>query len=399
MPAENPARSTSPAREAFLPFSKPVLGNEEIAEVMDSLRSGWITTGPKVQRFEEAFRTYVGARHAIAISSCTAALHVCYAALGVGPGDEIVTTPFTFSATANMAVVLGAKPVFVDIDRHTLNIDAERLDPAISPRTKAIVPVHFAGQPVDLDAIHAVARRRGVSVVEDAAHAVGAEYKGRRIGTLSTLTCFSFHPIKNITTGEGGMITTDDSALAEVLTQLRFHGLDKDAWRRYEARGNPIPTLVRPGYKYNMMDLQAALGIHQLPRLEGFIHKRATLAARYRSALASIPEILLPESVPYPHRHAWHLFLALLDVERAGISREEFMARLKEENVGTGLHYTAVHLFPWYQEHLGYVRGDFPNAEFASDRIVSLPLWPGMEAPDVDDVVRAIRHVLGKEPR
>jgi dTDP-4-amino-4,6-dideoxygalactose transaminase len=388
--------SSTPVRESFLPVARPVLGEAETAEVMDSLRSGWITTGPKVQKFEEAFRAYAGARHAIAISSCTAALHVSYAALGIGPGDEIVTTPLTFCATANMAVVLGAKPVFVDVDRHTLNLDAERLEAAITPRTKAIVPVHFAGQPVDLDTIDEVATRHGIPVVEDAAHAVGTEYKGRRIGTLSRLTCFSFHPNKNITTGEGGMITTDDTGIAEVLLQLRFHGLDKDAWRRFVPSGSPLPTLLRPGYKYNMMDLQAALGLHQLPRLEGFIRKRTSLAERYRRALQEIPEILLPESVPYPHRHAWHLFTVLLDVEKAGMSREEFVSRLKGENIGTGVHYTAVHLFPWYRENLGLRRGDFPNAEFVSDRILSLPLWPGMEAPDVDDVVAAVKKVLGK---
>ncbi|MBI1848767.1 MAG: aminotransferase class I/II-fold pyridoxal phosphate-dependent enzyme [Planctomycetes bacterium] len=397
MPTPEPTTSATPVREVFLPFAKPVLGEEEIAEVVDSLRSGWLTTGPKVQKLEEAFRAYTGAHHAIAISSCTAALHVAYAALGIGPNDEIVTTPMTFSATTNMAVVLGARPVFVDIDRHTLNIDVERIEAAITPRTKAIVPVHFAGQPVDLDGVHEIARRRGVAVVEDAAHAIGTEYKGRRIGALSQITCFSFHPNKNVTTGEGGLLTTDDSGLAETLIQLRFHGLDKDAWRRFTPGGNPLPTLVRPGFKYNMMDIQAAIGIHQLPRLEGFIKKRTTLAERYRRALAEVPELLLPESMPFPHRHAWHLFAVLLDTDRAKMDRNEFMSRLKAENIGTGVHYTAVHLFPWYQENLGVRRGDFPNAEFVSDRILSLPLWPGMEAPDVDDVVAAIKRVLGRK--
>ncbi len=383
-------------RDSFLPFARPSLGEEEIREVVETLRSGWITTGPKTEKFAAAFADYVGGRFAVPVSSATAGLHVALLALGVGPGDEVITTPMTFVATLNTIVHCGAVPVLSDIDAATLNIRVEAIEARLTRKTKAIVPVHFVGQPVDLDPLLELAGSRGVAVLEDAAHAVGTEYKGRRIGSFPTTSVFSFHPNKNITTGEGGMVVTDDQGVFERASLRKFHGMDREAWKRFAREGSPRYDVEVPGFKYNMMDIQAALGLWQLPRLDGFIQERALLAARYDQAFADVTGLILPQRVPYPARHAWHLYTPLLDVDRLTISRDQFMAELKSRNIGTGLHYTAAHEFTYYAKTYGWSPEDFPEAHFVSERIVSLPLFPGLSDADQEDVIAAVGEVLGR---
>jgi dTDP-4-amino-4,6-dideoxygalactose transaminase len=385
-----------PMRSAFLPFARPALGEEEIAEVVDTLKSGWITTGPKVERFTAAFADYVGGRYAVPVSSATAGLHVALLALGVGPGDEVVTTPMTFVATLNTIVHCGATPVLADIDAATLNIRVEEVERKITKKTKAIVPVHYVGQPVDLDPILELALAHGIAVLEDAAHAAGAEYRGRRIGSFPTTSVFSFHPNKNMTTGEGGMVVTEDEAVFETASLLKFHGMDKESWKRFSKVGSPHYDVRLPGYKYNMMDIQAALGLHQLKRLDGFLAERERLARRYDEKLAGLVGLILPQRVPYPVRHAWHLYTPLVDVDRLTIDRDRFMAELTTRNIGTGLHYTAAHEFSYYASRFGWKAEDYPEAHFVSERIVSLPLFPGLSDADQDDAVAAIRDVLAE---
>ncbi|MDA8390664.1 MAG: DegT/DnrJ/EryC1/StrS aminotransferase family protein [Gammaproteobacteria bacterium] len=382
--------------DEFLPFSRPSLSEEAIAEVVACLRSGWITTGPRVQQFEEALRTYLGAPFALALSSATAGLHLALAALRMHPGEEVITTPMTFAATLNTIVIAGGRPVLVDIEANTYNMDVERIEAAITPRTRAIVPVHFAGVPVDLDPLYALADRHGLRVIEDAAHAIGTEYKGRRIGAFGDTQVFSFHPNKNITTGEGGAVTTRDEVLAADVALTRFHGMDREAWNRFGKTGSPHYEIIAPGYKYNMMDIQAALGIHQLPALDGFIERRTALARRYGEALSGWPQWTLPGAPSYAHRPAWHLYAPLLNPEAAGMDRDAFMAAMKARNIGTGIHYRAAHLYPYYRERYGYKVGDFPRAESVSDRIVSLPLFPLMTDDDQDRVLGAMADVFAK---
>ena len=381
-------------RDHFLPFARPSLGDEEIAELVDTIKSGWITTGPKVEKFTAAFAEYVGGRFAVPVSSATAGLHVALLALGVGPGDEVVTTPMTFVATLNTIVHCGAVPVLADIDAATLNVQVEEIEKKLTPKTKAIVPVHYVGQPVDLDPILELAASRGIAVLEDAAHAVGAEYKGRRIGSFPTTSVFSFHPNKNMTTGEGGMVVTEDEAVFERASLLKFHGMDRESWKRFAKAGSPRYDVAVPGFKYNMMDIQAALGLHQLAKLDGFIAERERLARRYDEALGGTVGLILPSRVAYPVRHPWHLYTPLVDVDRLTIDRDRFMAELKTRNIGTGLHYTAAHEFSYYAGRFGWKPEDFPAAHFVSERIVSLPLFPGLSDGDQDDVVETIREVL-----
>jgi len=386
-------------RKEFLPFSIPTIEEEEIREVVDSLQSGWITTGPKVKRFEDDFKSYVGAPFAVPLSSATAGLHLALLALGIGPGDEVITTPMTFAATVNVMIHVGAVPVLADIEPGTLNIDVQRVREKITERTKALVPVHFAGLPCDMDAIFALAGEFNLKVLEDAAHAVGTEYKGKRIGSLDSVSVFSFHPIKNITTGEGGMVCTRDEKLAEEVSLLKFHGMSREAWKRYSARGTPNYDIVLPGYKCNMMDIQAALGIHQLAKLDRFIEKRSEIAGFYNEAFFGVEEILTPAAAPYSYRHAWHLYTPLVRIENLNIDRDGFMAELKKENIGAGLHFKAVHHHPWYRENLPVPEGALPHADYASDRILSLPLFPKMTMEDAKDVVEAVKKVIARNRR
>jgi dTDP-4-amino-4,6-dideoxygalactose transaminase len=387
-------------RATFLPFSIPTIGEEEINEVVDSLKSGWITTGPKVKRFEDAFKEYVGAPYAVPLSSATAGLHLAMLALGLKPGDEVITTPMTFAATVSMIVQGGGTPILADIESTgTLNIDVQEIRKKITPRTRAIVPVHFAGQPCDMDEIFALAREFNLTVIEDAAHAIGTEYKGARIGSLDSTSVFSFHPIKNITTGEGGMVATRDERIAEEISLMKFHGMNREAWKRYEASGTPNYDIVMPGFKYNMMDLQAALGLHQLQKLDSFIEMRTVFAEFYNHAFDDVAEILIPEPVPYEHRHAWHLYTPLIRIEDLSIDRDTFMAQLKGENIGTGLHFKAIHHHPYYRDTLGIAPGELPNADYASERILSLPLFPLMTLDDARDVVQAVKTVIARNRR
>ncbi|MEO8505019.1 MAG: aminotransferase class I/II-fold pyridoxal phosphate-dependent enzyme [Acidobacteriota bacterium] len=381
-----------------LPFSKPSIGEDEIAEVVDCLRSGWITTGPKTARFESDFAMSVGAKHALGFSSATGALHALMLALGIGPGDEVIVPVLTWPATSNMVAAVGAKPVFADIDRNTWNLDPEAVARVLTPRTRLVMPVHFAGQPADLDGLRAIlveAGRGEVDILEDAAHAAGASYKGRPIGACtangSVAAVFSFHPIKNMTTGEGGMITTDDEALAKRLKLWRFHGVERDAWKAYAASEKAPATydVVLPGFKYNLTDILSAIGIHQLRRLPAFNARRTEIAEFYRAQLQGISGLVLPEAAPYECVHPWHLF-TVLPPDRAA-----FMSGLKELGIGTGLHFEAVHLHEFYRRTYGYAPGDFPVAEVVCSRIVSLPLFPDMTDDDAEDVVTAIRTVLG----
>lgn len=380
-------------RNEFLPFSRPCISEEEISAVADVLRSGWITTGAKNAAFEQQFNQYVGSRHAVALTSATAGMHILLKALNIGPGDEVITPSMTWVSTVNLIVLAGATPVFADIDRDTMMVTADTVKPCLSSRTKLIIPVHFAGAPADLDSLRKLAADQGVFLVEDAAHAIGTAYNGERIGATGT-SIFSFHPIKNITTGEGGMFVTDDDHLAERIRRLKFHGLGVDAFDRTTQGRSPQAEVIEPGYKYNMPDMLAVLGIGQLKRLDEFIEKRHTLAMRYLEHFKSIDEII-PLSIPEGLiRHAWHLFIVRLDTDKAGISRDAFMEELKKRNIGTGLHFRAAHLQKFYRETFGFKPGMLPSTEWNSDRIFSLPLFPGMTADDVDDVVAAIKEVL-----
>jgi dTDP-4-amino-4,6-dideoxygalactose transaminase len=386
-------------RSDFLPFSRPTIEENEINEVVDSLKSGWITTGPKVKRFEDAFRNYVGAPFAVPLSSATAGLHLALLALGIKEGDEIITTPMTFASTVSICILCKATPVLVDIEAGTLNIDVMKIRAKITSRTRAIIPVHFAGQACDMEPLFALAKEFGLTIIEDAAHAAGSEYKGQRIGSLDTVSIFSFHPNKNITTGEGGMVCTPDEALAEEISLLKFHGMSREAWKRFAASGTPNYDIVMPGFKYNMMDIQAAIGIHQLPKLDGFIDRRRELAERYNQEFADVAELALPAYAPYEQRHAWHLYTPLIRVEKLTIDRDAFMEELKKLNIGSGLHYKAVHHHSWYRENLPQPAGSLPNADYASERILSLPLFPAMSAGDVDDVVTAVKDVIARNRR
>ncbi|MDO5115373.1 MAG: DegT/DnrJ/EryC1/StrS family aminotransferase [Synergistaceae bacterium] len=383
-------------RKEFLPFARPSVSEEAILDVADSIRGGWLAMGAKTIRFEETFARYVGAKYALAVNSATAGLHCALMALGIGPGDEVITTPMTFAATVNAILFTGAKPVFADIDRRTLNIVPENIERAVTKASKCLIPVHFAGMPCDMDGIEAIADKYGLAVVEDAAHALGASYKGRRIGAdrgARRLSVFSFHPTKNITTGEGGMICTADEELAEKIMVLRQNGMSKGAWNRYAAKGSANYDIFFPGLKYTMMDIQAAIGSSQMKELDSFNRRRAELAAFYLRELDGAAGIILPRRAPWEHEHSWHIFTPFIDTERLGFSRDEFMARMKERNIGTALHYQALHLFTCYHKITGKGRGDLPEAEYVSDRIVSLPLFPAMSDEDARDVVAAIKEV------
>ena len=380
-------------RHSFLPFALPSIGEEEINEVVDTLKSGWITTGPKTKKFEEEMRKYIGCKHAVALSSCTAALHLALVALGIKEGDEVITSPITFPSTANVIIHCGAKPIFADIDKKTLNIDPNKIEQKITKKTKAIIAVDLAGQPCEYDQIRKIAQKYGTPIIEDAAHSIGAEYHGKKIGTLNKATCFSFYPIKNITTGEGGLLATDDDKLAETARIYSLHGMSKDAWQRYSAKGTPYWETVAPGYKYNMTDIQAAIGLHQINKLEDFIDKRKKYAKLYKDAFSKINEIIIPDTIGTV-KHAWHLFIILLDIDKLKITRDEFVDLMKQENIGTGIHFVSLHMHEYYKKTFGFKKGDYPNAAYVSDRIVSLPLYPKMTINDLMDVINAVKKII-----
>lgn len=375
-------------------FARPSIGEAEIQEVVAVLRSGWLTTGARVARFERAFADYVGAPHAIAVNSCTAALHLSLIAAGVGPGDEVVTTPLTFCATANVVVHVGATPVFADVDPVSMNITPASVERVMTSRTKAILPVHFAGRPVDATGFETLARGRQLAVIEDAAHAVEAWTQGRKIGGgTADLSCFSFYATKNLTTGEGGMVTTARRDWAERIRVASLHGLSHDAWTRYAADGRPHYDVLEPGFKYNMPDIQAALGIHQLASLEQRLERRAAIWARYDHGLRGVP-LECPAPVRAGDRHARHLYTVLVDGERCGLTRDELQRVLQSKGIVTSIHFAAVHLHSYYATRYGHTRGLCPNAEAIADRTLSLPLSAAMRDDEVDRVLDAVRGSL-----
>jgi dTDP-4-amino-4,6-dideoxygalactose transaminase len=378
----------------FIPFSRPTITEEAIAEVVDCLRSGWITTGPRVERFEKLLSEYFGRPSAQTCSSATAGLLMALMSLDLKPGDEVITTPLTFVATLNTIVLAGGTPKLVDVDPRTYNIDVLQLEAAITSRTRAVIPVHFAGLPVDLDPVYALAEKHGLRIIEDAAHAIGTEYKGRKIGSFGDTQVFSFHPNKNITTGEGGCVVSRDASMRQRIELLRFHGIDRSTFPELKKRGLPHYDIALAGHKFNMMDMQAALGLHQLPLLDSFINRRRELAERYLVAFVGLEQLRLPAKPDFSHRHAWHLFTPLVCAERLGVTRENFIERMKIEGIGIGLHYQAVHLSRYYQQTFGFRPGDFPRAEFICDRIVSLPLFPGMTDADQSRVIAAIKRLF-----
>ena len=385
-----------PVREKILVFGAPALDEAEYEEVLNTMRSGWIGTGPKTSAFESDFAGYVGARHAVAVSSCTAALHLSLIVSGIQPGDEVITSPLTFAATANVVVHMGARPVFADIDPRTLNIDPEAVERAITPRTKALLPVHFGGLPCALHELRRIAKQHGLVLIEDAAHAVGARYMGTMIGGSGNLTCFSFYANKNLTTGEGGMVATDDETQASLMAVYRLHGLSRDAWQRYSAHRLILSDTIYPGYKYNMTDLQASLGIPQLRKQEKFLGVRERYARIYDEAFSGLGGVRLQaRPTEGGSRHALHLYVLILDQHQFRVGRNEIVSALIAENIGAAIHYRALHTHPYYRERFGYQPGDYPHAAAAGDAIFSLPMTPGMTERDVQDVISAVQKVLG----
>lgn len=399
---------TGPAA-AEIPFSLPWIGEEEIAAVVECLRSGWLTTGPRVKEFEAAFADSLGCRHAVAVNSCTAALHLALEALGVGPGDEVLVPTMTFAATAEVVHYLGARPVLLECDPATLNLDTAHLalflktvcapgeDGARNLRTgarvRAIIPVHFAGLPCAMGPLLALAARYGIAVVEDAAHALPARAGGRPVGTLGTAAAFSFYATKNITTGEGGMLTTNDDRIAERARLMSLHGISRDAWLRYTARGSWYYEILAPGYKYNMTDIAAALGAQQLRRSDDLWARRTAHARRYTEAFRALPELETPPDAAPQDQHAWHLYVLRLNPERLTLDRAGFMDELRARGIGASVHFIPLHLHPYYRERYGYRPTDLPVASAVSQRILSLPLYPRMTAADVSRVINAVVEI------
>ena len=376
----------------FLPFSRPSMGDAELAALREVLQSGWITTGPKNQALEEAFCALTGNRHAIAVSSAPGGMHVTLMALGISAGDEVITPSQTWVSTLNMICLLGATPVMIDVDPENLMITPEAVEAAITPRTKAIVTVHYAGAPVDIDAIRAIAERHGIPVIEDAAHAAGTYYKGRHVGWRGT-AIFSFHAIKNMTCAEGGLVVTDDDELAARIRSLKFHGLGVDAYDRQTLGRAPQAEVISPGFKYNLADINAALALVQLDKLAAANQRRAAIAQRYLRELADTP--FRPLAVPsWEHQHAWHLFIIRVDEAACGISRDALMEKLKAMGIGTGLHFRAAHTQKYYRERFPDV--SLPHTEWNSARICSIPLFPDMTDDDVTRVISALHQLSGR---
>jgi dTDP-4-amino-4,6-dideoxygalactose transaminase len=382
--------------EEFLPIARPDISEADIAEVVDTLRSGWLTFGPKTQRFEEEFRGFVAAGEAVAVNSCTAGMHLALIAAGIGSGDEVITSTLTFASTANVIVHVGATPVLADICRDDLTLDPEQVERRITPRTKAIMPVDYAGHPCRMDEIMDIARRHGLKVIEDAATAVGSAYRGRPIGSIADATAFSFYAIKNLATGEGGMVTTDDADLADQVRSLRNNGLDSNAWKRYAAAGTPFYTLSQPGFNYKMTDVQASLALGQLERLPEFNRRRAELAAYYTRLFQSVEQVQTP-TVREDVETNWHLYVIRL--HDVGMSRNDFVEALKQRGIGSAVHYLPIHYHPYYRERYGFRAGDYPVAEAEFERLVSLPLFPLMREDDVARTVRAVEDVIAEGRR
>ena len=399
-------------------FGSPLIEQPEIDEVVATLKSGWIGTGPKVKKFEEDFGAYKKVKHALAVNSCTAALHLAMRVIGLKKGDEVIIPTMTFAATANAVIHAGGTPVFADCRRDTMNIDPKDIERKITKKTKAIIPVHFAGRPCDMDAIMAIAKKYNLKVIEDCAHAIESEYHGKKTGTFGDVGCFSFYVTKNVVTGEGGMAITNNDAYAAKIKTLTLHGMSKDAWKRFGDEGYQHYQVTNPGYKYNMTDIQASLGIHQLKRIDQNWNRREEIWNRYNEAFKNLP-VFTPAPVEKNTRHAYHLYNFLLDLDKLDITRDRFLDEMTKRNIGIGVHYIAVHLQPryrynarnescWrgiarnimaylnplYQKEFSYKKGDFPNAEWISERTVSIPLSPKLSDQDVNDVIGAVKEIL-----
>ncbi len=379
--------------DEFLVFGSPLIGDDEKREILDCLETGWLGTGPKVARLEREFCAYKEASHAVAVNSCTAALHLSMLAAGIGPGDEVITTALTFCATVNAVIHAGATPVLADVDPLTSNIDPGQVEERITERTKAILPVHFAGRPCDMSALMAIAKRRGLLLIEDCAHAIETTYRGKHAGTFGTFGCFSFYVTKNMTTGEGGMVLTSDEKLADHIKILALHGMSKDAWRRFSDEGYKHYYVVDCGYKYNMMDIQAALGIHQLKRIEKNWERRRQVWSAYQEELGDLP-LTLPAPPEEGTRHAYHLYTVLVDPGRSPITRDQFMTAMTAENIGVGVHYQSIPIHPCYQQRFGWRPEEYPNSFRIGQQTVSLPLSAKLSDRDVSDVVGAVRKIL-----
>jgi dTDP-4-amino-4,6-dideoxygalactose transaminase len=398
------------AMEGSIPFYKPLIAREEIAQLVEAVESGWLTTGPKTLEFEAAIARYVGSQFAVGVNSCTAAMHLALVAMGIRPGDVVITSPITFPATANVIEHCGAQPVFIDVEPETLLLDVAALEKFLAAperkdidadRVKAILPVHFAGQPCDMDAIFALASRYGLAVIEDSAHALGAEFEVYKVGSDYGLgfegqwaSCFSFYATKNITAGEGGMLTTNDPELVEQAAALRLHGISRDAWKRYQVAGYQHYEVLFPGYKYNMFDLQAALALPQLAHIDDWQRRRETYTDLYNQGFADV-DGFLPLQVKPNRRSAYHLYVIMADSARLGVSRDELLNRIAAAGIGVGVHFRSLTVQKFYREKYRFQEGDFPVAERASEQVLSLPLYPAMHESDVKRVIRTVRTVLG----
>lgn len=382
----------------MLPYARPSITQAEIEEVEATLRSGWLSTGPRAERFEQALARRLGVAHALGASSGTAALHLAVLAAGVRPGDEVITTPVTWVSTANVVLHAGAKPVFVDVEPDTMNLDASRVAEALTRKTRALLPVHFAGQPCDEDALLDIARAQGIMLIEDAAHALGASYKGRPIGAIADVTMFSFHPAKNITTGEGGALTTNVESISARAKMLRFHGIEQSPEGRFGGRSPVAYDAVEAGFKYNFTDIQAALGLHQLARLDELNARRGELARLYVEQLATVPHVKPLGRAPYPHEHAWHIMVVVLDDQALSLDRDSIIHALREAGVGAGLHFVPLHLQSLYRPMVERPE-TLPVATAANRRILTLPLFPEMAEADVTFVVDTLRKIVRKYGR
>ena len=377
----------------LLPFHQASIGEEEVKEIIQTLNSGWLTTGQKTRLFEKTFADYIGCKHAIGLNSCTAGLHLSLVVSGVSSGDEVITSPITFPATTNVIVHQNAKPVFVDVEPETLNINCSEIESKINDSTKAILPVHFAGHPCDMDTIISLAQKHNLTVIEDAAHALESKYHGNKIGAIGNFTAFSFYATKNITTGEGGMLTTNDDNYADKLRILSLHGISKNAWKRYGKEGFQHWELLMPGYKYNMFDVQASLGIHQIKKVESFLNRRVQIVKKYNDAFEKTEEIQLlkPES---NIKHAHHLYVIVIKTENLKVSRDKVLNEIQKRGIGVAVHFRSLHLQPFFKQHFNYKKGMFPQAEYLSDRVISLPLYPKMTDEDVSRVIETVLGVL-----
>jgi len=384
--------------DAFIPFHKPFITEEEVEEVSDAIRSGWWTTGPKTMRFEKEFNSFIGSRYSVVTSSWTAAAHLALEAIGLKAGDEVIVPAVTFTATAEIVCYFNAVPVIVDVQKDTFNIDPSEIEKAVTPKTKAIIPVHYGGNPCDMDEIIAIAQKHNLKIIEDAAHALPAEYKGKKIGTLGDVTCFSFYATKTLATGEGGMLCTDDKDIADRCSIMRLHGINKDAWKRYSAEGSWYYEVVAPGYKYNFTDIQASLGLAQLNKINLMLEKREKIFNRYNE-LFSGNDLISTYACKIDRKSSYHLYPILLDINRLKISRAQVIDELKDSGIGTSVHFIPLYRHPYYKEAFKLESKDFPVSEYLYPRIITLPIWPGMSEEQIKKVADKVNNITRKNAK